>query len=65
MFEYHSEVVYIIKMKDIEGETTSVLMAVAFILSGYFLLWVNKSRQPMLIAIWALFMAQCIVVIVQ
>ena len=49
----------------IVGKTLSVLMATVFIVSGYFLLRVNKSRQPMLIAIWALFMAQCIIVIVQ
>jgi hypothetical protein len=52
-------------MEHIAGKTFSVLMAIAFIISGYFLLWKNKSRQPVLIAIWALFTTQCIIIMVQ
>jgi hypothetical protein len=41
------------------------LLTAAFLASGYYLLWKNKSKQPKLIAIWALFMANCIEMLVQ
>jgi hypothetical protein len=43
----------------------ALLITIIFMVSGYYLLWVHRSRQPVLITIWALFMAQCIIIIVQ
>jgi len=41
------------------------LLVVAYLICGYYLLRKNKSKQPKLIAIWALFMANSTVLMIQ